>query len=131
MSRTTVVYEDLGLGTLERDAERLLEDVLDVAAEHVEKKMRLNIEDRGYVDTRATKASVAVSKAGRLARDIGPSTHYALLGELGWLQTHVWGRKLAEPIHHPGLHFARDALSFVKSSFVKAVGAAMQKLGGR
>ena len=132
MTRSSVVYEDWGLGTLEKDTARLLEDVLDTSASAVERKMKRNIIERDYVDTRATVNSVQVDPVKKkLERDIGPTTHYALLGELGWLQTHVYGNKLKEAIHHPGLPFARDALESVRGPFKRAVGAALKKLGGK
>lgn len=131
MARTTVVYEDLGLATLEADTARLLEDVLEVGALWVERGMKQNIVERGFVDTRATVNSVAVDKPAALTRDIGPSTEYAIYGELGYVQTHAWGRKLARVRHHPGLHFARDALMAQRGPFMAAVNAALARLGKR
>ena len=130
--RTQVIYEDLGLSTLPRDAERLLEAVLDKSARDVEAQMKHNITERGFLDTGATKNSVRVDEGRhKLERDIGPTTHYAIYGELGYHQTHAWGRKLAQAIYHPGLHFARDALYSVRASFVAACSAALSQLGRR
>ena len=142
MSRNEVIFEDLGLGSLAEDARRLCEEALESAARAVEKKMKLNIIAREYTDTRATLNSVQVEQPGPLTRDIGPTTEYALLGELGWVQTHVRIppdpkqpakalQRLKEPIHHPGLHFARDALNSVRGSLVRALEAAFEQLGER
>ena len=131
MSRTEVIYEDLGLGSLPRDAEQLLEAVVEKAARDVEAEMKSLITVR-FFDTGATKNSVQVDAGDRrLERDIGPTTHYAIYGELGYHQTHAWGRELAEPVYHPGLHFARDALYSVRVSFVAAIKTAMEQLGHR
>jgi hypothetical protein len=124
-----VEYRDEGLSTLEGDALALLRDVLDVSARAVERSMKANIIARGFVDTRATLNSVAVSAPNDMERDIGPSTEYAIYGELGYVQTHAWGRRLANPIRHPGLFFARDALESVRASFLAGCAAAMQRLG--
>jgi len=131
MSRNEVIFEDLGLGSLAEDARRLCEETLESAARAVERKMKLNIIARDYVDTRATVNSVQVEQPGPLTRDIGPTTEYAILGELGWVQTHAWGRPMKEPVHHPGLHFARDALNSVRGSLVRALEAAFEQLGER
>ncbi len=138
--RSEVIYEDLGLGSLIEDVERLCEEVLDSTARAVERQMKLNIIDRDYTDTRATLNSVQVDRPGRLTRDIGPTTEYAILGELGWVQTHVRIppdpkqparalQRLKEPIYHPGRHFARDALNSVRGYFEQALVAALAKLG--
>jgi len=74
-------------------------------------------------------ACAAASAPNDMERDIGPSTEYAIYGELGYVQTHAWGRRLANPIRHPGLFFARDALESVRASFLAACAAAMQRLG--
>ena len=129
---TEVIYEDLGLANLSRDAEQLLELVVEKSARDVEAKMKHLITARGFLDTGATKNSVRVDPGdNRLTRDIGPTTHYAIYGELGYHQTHAWGRKMAEPLHHPGLHFARDALYSVRVGFVRAVERALARLGKR
>ena len=129
---TDVIYTDMGLANLSRDAEQLLELVVERSARDVEAQMQNLITERGFLDTGATKNSVKVDKgANRLERDIGPTTHYALYGELGHHQTHAWGRKLAEPIFHPGLHFARDALFSVRAEFVEAIKRALSRLGKR
>lgn len=130
ISGSEVVYVDLGLGTLSQDAERLLEDAVEVSARSVEREMKRLIIERDFVDTRATVNSVQVDRGqNRLERDIGPTTGYAIYGELGYHQTHAWGRKLLQPIYHPGLHFARDALYRVRASFVAAIRAALGQLG--
>lgn len=115
-----VVYVDLGLDSLGRDAERLLEAVLDKGANDVKARMSQLIIDRGFFDTGATANSVAVDTPRQLEREIGPSTDYAIYGELGWERGNA---------HFAGLHFARDALYAVKDAFVAAIGAAVQKLG--
>lgn len=130
--RTEVIYEDLGLGTLPEDATRFLEVAIEKAARDVEAKMKELITERGFLDTGATKNSVRVDSGTHpLERDIGPTTHYAIYGEMGFHQTHAWGRKLETPIFHPGLHFARDALFSVRRSFVEAIRSALQQLGRR
>ena len=126
-----VIFEDLGLGSLIEDARRLCEDVMESSARAVERQMKINIIARDYVDTRATVNSVQVEQPGPLTRDIGPTTEYAILGEGGWVQTHVYGRRLKEPIHHPGLHFARDALNSVRGFVERAMQDAFAKLGGK
>ena len=130
--RTEVIYEDLGLGSLPQDAERLLRAVVQKSARDVEAQMKHLITERRFLDTGATKNSVRVDMGTHaLERDIGPTTHYAIYGEMGYHQTHAWGRKLKTPIYHPGLHFARDALKSVRAGFVGAIRAAMAQLGGR
>ena len=129
MANWTVVYKDEGLATLEDDALALLRQVLDALALAVERAMKRNIIARGFVDTRATVNSVAVWAPNDLERDIGPSTEYAIYGELGYVQTHVYGHRLKVPIRHPGLFFARDALESVRGAFVAACEKAMQRLG--
>lgn len=127
---SSVVYQDLGLKTLSQDAERLLEQVVAKAARDVEAQMKANIVDRGFFDTGATTNSVQVDPpTAALERDIGPTTHYAIYGEMGYIQTQAWGHDMATPVHHPALHFARDALTSVQHSFEAAVAAAMKKLG--
>lgn len=137
-----VIFEDLGLGSLVEDARRLCEDVMESSARAVENRMKLNIIERDYVDTRATVNSVQVEQPGPLTRDIGPTTEYAILGELGWVQTHVRIppdpkqpakalQRLKEPIHHPGRHFARDALNSVRGFVERAMTDAFAKLGGK
>ena len=127
---TEVIYQDMGLATLSRDTERFLERVVEKCARDVEVRMKHNISERGFVDTGATKNSVKVERGRhRLEREIGPTTHYAIYGEYGWHQTHAWGRKLAEAIYHPGLHFARDALLSIQSQFHAAIGNALSQLG--
>jgi len=121
-----VIYQDLGLATLSQDAERLLRDVVQKSAHDVEAQMKVNIVDRGFFDTGATVNSVAVSPTlNPLEADIGPSTHYAIYGEMGWERMTTKGNV----VRFAGLHFARDALYSVKDSFFAAIGAAMQKLG--
>jgi hypothetical protein len=97
-------------------------------AEVVKERMQANIRERFY-DTGETMRTTEVDPPRRpLERDIGPQTDYALFGELGWHQTHAWGRKLDHVIYHAGLHFARDALYSVTSLFLSEIRAAMQKL---
>lgn len=132
MAQNEIIYQDLGLATLSRDAERLLEQVVHKAALDVEREMKRLIVERDFVDTRATVNSVQVERGtDRLERDIGPTTEYAIYGELGYHQTHAWGKRLAQAIYHPGLHFARDALQSVRASFVAAIEAALGQLGKR
>ena len=132
MGKSEVVYEDLGLSTLAEDAGRLLENVVVVTAKAVESNMKDLIKERGFVRDRTTVNSVQVDPPqDRLVRDIGPTTHYAIYGELGYHITHVYGRKLKEAIRKPGLHFARDALFKVQRDFENAIGTALSKLGGR
>jgi len=124
-----VQWVNLGLDTLERDAEELLVHVvLDPTAQEVETRMKHNIRERFY-DTGATHDSVDVEAPDRLTRDIGPHTDYAIFGELGYLQTTAWGRALAKPIYHPGLHFAWDALKGAKGLLVARLKRAMGMLG--
>lgn len=127
-----VLYQDMGLKDLSTKAERYLGDVLDITARAVEREMKLNIINVNYVDTRATLNSVQVDPPQKpLERDIGPTTHYAIYGEMGYHQTHAWGRKMKVPVYHPALHFARDALFSQKQSFIRAINRAMKKLGRR
>ena len=126
-----VVVEDLGLGTLSEDLGRALNGILDRHADQVVGQMVVNIEQRGFVDTGATMDTMQVNPPNLpprtdLERYIGPTTEYAIYGELGWERQTKNGA-----VHFAGLHFARDALMSVKDSFIAAIGAAMQKLGGR
>jgi len=115
-----VEYKDLGLASLDKDAVAKLRKVLDKAAHDVEAAMKANIISRGFVDTRATVNSVAVSAPDADTRDIGPSTEYAIYGELGYVR----GKTRV-----PGLFFARDALEMVRNSFIAACEAALRSLG--
>ena len=50
-----VIYEDLGLASLPRDAERVLKAVVEKSARDVEAQMKHLITARGFLDTGATK----------------------------------------------------------------------------
>ena len=125
----TVTYEDAGLDTLAPRVRTQLESVLDLFATQVRGQMSKLIIDRGFFDTGATANSVAVSEPlnarGQMIREIGPSTEYAIYGELGWTRTTKSG-KIA---HFAGLHFARDALYSVQEAFVAAVVRVLQQQG--
>lgn len=128
--KSQVVYQDLGLSTLSIRAETIFLAVLEKAAFDVMARMQLLIIERFY-DTGATANSVAVYPGDdELERLIGPSTHYAVYGEYGFTQVRSYGQTLATPIVHPGKHFMRDALAWVRPGFINAVAQASRQLGG-
>lgn len=102
------------LPKLARSIERILEDVLDVAAMQTVNRMQHHIVRVGFVDTGATLNSVTVKRKERLLRAIGPTTHYAVYGEFGTT------RMRARP-------FAAPALKDVRPQAEKAMGAAIVK----
>jgi HK97 gp10 family phage protein len=99
---------------LARSIERILEDVLDVAAIQVVGRMQHHIVRVDFIDTGATLNSVTVKSKDRLERAIGPTTHYAIYGEFGT------SRMRARP-------FAAPALKDVRRPVEKAMGAAIVK----
>jgi hypothetical protein len=125
---------DLGMSTLDRDMERFCQDALRMAAQDVAGHMRANIQGYGttakFLDTGATANSVQVNAPDPLTREIGPSTDYAIYGELGWTQTKAWGHAIrAGAIVHAPIGFAKAALQSVAPSFVAAIQAAIRRLG--
>lgn len=102
------------LPKLARSIERILEDVLDVAAMQTVNRMQHHIIRVDFVDTGATLNSVTVKRKERLLRAIGPTTHYAVYGEFGTT------RMRARP-------FAAPALKDVRPQAEKAMGAAIVK----
>jgi hypothetical protein len=120
-----VVYTDLGLKDLPARVERELEEVCEQAATAVGAQMAMNIVDRGFFDTGATANSVGIRDRRRLERDIGPTTEYAIYGEMGWSrETSMYTASF------PGLHFARDALRKVGTLFVREVAEAVKRATG-
>ena len=129
-----VVVEDLGLGTLAEDVERLCVDVVRKAALDVMGQMQDNISGYGttdaFLDTGTTANTVRIDAPDPLTREIGPTTEYAIHGELGWTQHKAWGRKLKNgPIVHRPIGFAKAAMQSVAPGFRAAIRAAIQKLG--
>ena len=102
------------LPKLARSIERILEDVLDVAAMQTVNRMQHHIIRVDFIDTGATLNSVTVKRKERLERAIGPTTHYAIYGEFGTT------RMRARP-------FAAPALKDVKPHAEKAMGEAIVK----
>ena len=102
------------LPKLVSNTERILEDVLDIAAIQAVNRMQHHIIRVGFVDTGATLNSVTIKRFARLERAIGPTTHYAIYGEFGT------SRMRARP-------FAAPALKDVRPQAEKAMGAAIIK----
>ena len=133
MSDNTVTVIDYGLNSLDRDTEKLLHAILNQKAQQVKGHMIANIQGRGttgsFFDTGATAGSVLAESPNKNTRDIGPTTHYAIYGEMGYTQTHAWGRKMKQPKTHPAIGFAREAIDSVKNSFIDAINRALWQLG--
>ena len=106
------------LPKLARSIERILEDVLDVAAMQTVNRMQHHIVRVGFVDTGATLNSVTVKRKDRLERAIGPTTHYAIYGEFG--TTRMRARPFAAPALNDVQPIAEKAMGEAIIKFVKA-----------
>lgn len=124
----TVVYDGIDFAALPRAIEAKLSGVVRTTAFNIERRMKLLIIERGFVDTRATVNSVATTIVSNLMAEVGPSTHYAIYGEMGYTQTQAWGRPLKHPIIHQGLWFARDAAEAVRTTFTNAVREVLRRV---
>ena len=106
------------LPKLARSTERILEDVLSVAAIQVVGRMQHHIVRVDFVDTGATLNSVTVKRKDRLERAIGPTTHYAIYGEFA--TTRMRARPFAAPALKDVQPIAEKAMGEAIIKFVKA-----------
>ena len=103
---------------LAKNTERLVEQVLDVAALQVVGRMQHHIVRVGFVDTGATLNSVTDKRKDRLERAIGPTTEYAIYGEFG--TTRMRARPFAAPALKDVQPHAEKAMLAAILKFVKA-----------
>ena len=106
------------LPKLASNAERIVEDVLDIAAIQAVNRMQHHIVRVRFVDTGATLSSVTIKRFARLERAIGPTTHYAIYGEFG--TTRMKKRPFAAPALKDVRPFAEKALAAAIVKFVMA-----------
>jgi hypothetical protein len=126
----SVTIEDLGIGTLAEDSHRLLNRVIDDVAMEVQDRMRAEMVKRtGEAAASVTVFTPGGQGAGEFIRNVGPTMFYAYWLEVGWVQIVAYGQKLKAAVHHPGAHFARDAIQSVTGLFEERIGEAMQRLG--